>query len=117
MHIPYRSHFQAALRVLRYLKGTVRYSLTFKKKGKLDLVIYTDFDYASSLIDRRSIMGYCTLLGGNLITWRSKKQNIVSKSSTEAEFRALSSAIDEVIWIRSIRKDLKIPYDEQIRVL
>ena len=82
MHSPCRSHFQAAPQVLRYLKGTARHGLTFKKTGKLDLVIYIDSDYASSLIDCRSTTGYCTLLGGNLITWRSKKENIVSKSST-----------------------------------
>ena len=102
MHSPQRSHFQVPLRVLRYLKGTTRLGLTFMKTGKLDLILYTDSDYAGSLIDHRSTTGYCTMLGGNLVTWRSKKQNVISKSSTEAEFRAMSSGIDEVLWIHKI---------------
>ena len=116
MHSPRRSHYQAALRVLRYLKGTVGLGLTFKKTGKLDIAIYTDSDYGGSLVDRRSTTGYCTVFGGNLVTWRSKKQSIVSKSRTEAEFRAFSSGIDEVLWIRGILKDLHIHYEEPIRV-
>ena len=57
------------------------------------------------------------MLGGNLVTWRSKKQNVGSKSSTKAEFRALSNGIDEVLSIRDILKDLKIQYEELIKVL
>ena len=117
MHSPQRSHYQAALRVLRYLKGTVGLGLTFKKSGKLDLLIYTDSDFGGSLIDRRSTTEYCTMLGGNLVTSKSKKQSVVSKSSTEAEFRTLSSGVDEVLWIRGILKDLKIPYEEPIHAL
>ena len=73
MHSPRRSHFQAALRVLRYLKDTIGLGLTFTKTGKLELILYTDSDYAGSLIDRRSTTGYGTMLRGNLVTWRSKK--------------------------------------------
>ena len=62
-------------------------------------------------MDRKSLTGYCTLLGGNLVAWKSKKQGLVSKSSTEAEFRALSSGIDEVLWIRGLLKELKIPLE------
>ena len=86
MYNPRRTHYQAALRILRYLKRTIGLGLTFKKTGKLDLIIYTNFDYGGSLVDRRSATGYCTLLGDNLVTWRSKKQGVVSKSVTEAEF-------------------------------
>ena len=55
------------------------------------------------------------MLGENLVTWKSKKQSVVSKSSTEAEFRALSRGVDKVIWIRGTLKDLQIPYEELIR--
>ena len=112
MHSPRRSHFQAAHRVMRDLKGTTGLGISFIKIGKLDLTLYTDSEYAGSLIDRRSTTGYCTMLGGNLVTWRSKKQSVVSKSSTEAEFRAMSSGIDEVLWIRGILQELRIPYKE-----
>ena len=86
MHSPRNSHFQAANRVLRYLKGTTRLIITSQKIGKLDLVVYTDSDFVGSRVDYRSASRYCTFLGGNLVTWRSKKQSVVSKSSTEAEF-------------------------------
>ena len=93
------------LKVLRYPRGTTGHDFVFKKTGELDLMIYTNFDYVRSLIDRRSTTGYCTLLGGNLVTWRSRYRIIISKSSTEAEFKALSSGIDEVLWIQGILKD------------
>ena len=57
------------------------------------------------------------MLGGNFVTWRSKKQAVVFKSSIEAEFRALSSGIDEVLWIRDIIKVVKIQHEEPIKVL
>ena len=117
MHSPRRSHFQAALRVLRYLKGTTGLGISFLKTGKLYLILYTDSDYVGSFVDRRSITGYCTMLGGNLVTWRSKKQNIMSKLSTGVEFRAMSCGINEVLWIRGIPQDLRIPYEEPIRML
>ena len=116
MHSPRRSHFQAALWVLRYLKGTTGLGLTFIKTSKLDLIIYTDSNYVGSLIDRWSTTGYCTMLGGNLVTWRSKKQSVVSKSSTEAEVWAMSSGIDEVLRIHGTLKDLKITHEEPIKV-
>ena len=117
MHSPQQHHFEAVFRVLRYLKGTVGLGITFKKQGNLNLLIYTDSDFGGSLIDRKSTTGYCTFLGGNLVTWRSKKQNVVSKSSTEAEFRAISKGIDEVLWLRHLLRDLKILYKEPIRLL
>ena len=117
MHSPRRSHYHAALRVLRYPTGTTGLGISFLMTGKLHLILYTDSEYVGSLVDRRSTTGYCTMLGGNLVTWRSKKQNIVSKSSTEVEFRAMSNGIDEVLWIRGIPKDLRIPYEEPIQVL
>ena len=74
------------------------------------MTLYIDSDFAGSRVDYRSTTGYCTFLGGNLVTWRSKKQNLISKSSTEAEFRAMSKGIDEVMWIRNILEELQIPY-------
>ncbi|KAL5840804.1 hypothetical protein ACOSQ4_013412 [Xanthoceras sorbifolium] len=58
--------------------------------------------------DRRSTSGYCTFVGSNLVTWRSKKQNVVARSSAEAEFRAVAHGICEVIWIKRLLKNLKI---------
>ena len=113
-HSPRTSHLQAAHTVLKYLKGTTGLGLTYRQTGKLDLCLYTNSDYAGSRVDYRSTIGYCTILGGNLVTWRSKKQNIVSKSSTVAEFCAMSKGIDEVMWIKHMLDDLQIPYHKPI---
>ena len=67
-------------------------------------------------MDYRSTTGYCTFLGGNLVTWRSKKQNLISKSSTEVEFRAMSKGIDEVMWTRNLLDELKISYIKPIDI-
>ena len=86
MHSPQVSHLQAAHRVLQYLKGTIGWGLHFKCQGMLTLNAYTDSDFVRSYTDHRSTTGYCTFLAGNLIAWQSKKQDVVSRSSTEAEF-------------------------------
>ena len=87
------------------------------KKSNLHLVICSDADNTRSLVDCRSTMGCYTMFRGSLVTWRSKKQIIVFKSSIETEFRALSSGSGEMLWIWNILKDLKISYEEPIRVL
>ena len=114
MHSPRNSHFQAANRVLRYLKGTTGLGITYRKTGKNNLIVYTDSDFAGSRVDYRSTSGYCTFLGGNLVTWRSKKQSVVSNSSTEAEFRAMSKGINEAMWIKHLLEELRIPYTKPI---
>ncbi|RDX96694.1 hypothetical protein CR513_20602, partial [Mucuna pruriens] len=70
----------------RHLQASPGKGLLFRKEGTLSMEIYTDADYAGSVVDRRSTSGYCMFLGGNLVTWRSKKQNVVARSSAKAEF-------------------------------
>ena len=72
--------------MLQYLKGTPRKGIFFKRNGGLVIEAYTNADYARLIMDRRSTTGYCTFLGGNLVLSRSKKQSVVARSSTEAEF-------------------------------
>jgi len=66
--------------------------------------------------DRRSTLGYCTFVGCNLVTWRSKKQNVVVRSSAEAEFRAMVLGICEVLWIRGLLKDLGLELNEPVKI-
>jgi Reverse transcriptase (RNA-dependent DNA polymerase) len=86
MHDPKEEHMDAVMRVIRYLKGTLGKGITFRKNGHTNIEGYSDADLAGNLIDRKSIVGYFTFVGGNLVTWKSKKQSVVVLSSAEAEF-------------------------------
>ncbi|XP_020417302.1 uncharacterized protein LOC109948529 [Prunus persica] len=74
--------------------------LLFKKNSHLDLESYTDADYAGNITDRRSTSSYFTFVGGNLVTWRSKKQNVVSQSSAESKYRGIAQGVCEILWLR-----------------
>jgi len=86
MHDPRERHLQAVNKILQYLKKSPRRGLLFKRNEKLIMEVYTDADYAGSIIDRKSTSEYSMFLGGNLVTWKSKKQNILARSSAEAKF-------------------------------
>ncbi|KAI3459864.1 hypothetical protein Pfo_016527, partial [Paulownia fortunei] len=116
MHNPKEVHLQAVNRVLQYLKGTPGKGILFRRSTGLVLEAYTDADYAGSIVDRRSTIRYCTFLGWNLVTWRSKKQNVVSRSSAEAEFRAMAQGVCELLWFKIILEDLNIRWDGPMRL-
>ncbi|XP_020584559.1 uncharacterized protein LOC110027457 [Phalaenopsis equestris] len=116
MHDPREPHLQAAYRVLHYLKGNLGKGILFKRNDTLTLEAYTDADYVGSIVDRRSTTRYCTFLGGNLVTWRSKKQNVVARSSAESEFRAIAQGLCELLWLRIILDDLRIPWEGPMKL-
>lgn len=70
MHRSKEIHLQAAFRIVPYLKGTPNRGILFERNGSVGLEAYTDADYAGSIMDRRTTIGYCTFLGGNLVTWK-----------------------------------------------
>ncbi|KAL0560408.1 hypothetical protein IC582_000813 [Cucumis melo] len=78
----------------------------FRKTDKKTIEAYTDSDWAGSVINRKSTSDYCTFVWGNLITWRSKKQSVVARSSVEAEYRAMSLGVCEEIWLQKVMFDL-----------
>ena len=82
---------------MRYLKAHPGHGLLYKANGHLQVEAYTDADWAGSPLDRKSTIGYCTFLGGNLITWKSKKQTVVARSSAEAEYRAMAHTSCELM--------------------
>ncbi|XP_078160139.1 uncharacterized protein LOC144555617 [Carex rostrata] len=107
MHAPRTSHLSAIERILRYLKGTPGQGIWMRKNNTNDVVGFSDADWAGSC-DRKSTTGFCTFVGGNLVTWKSKKQNVVARSSAEAEYRAMASTASELIWIKQLLSDMKI---------
>nr|KYP52007.1 Copia protein [Cajanus cajan] len=108
-------HLHATYRILQYLKETPGRGILYKRNGNTSLEAYIDVDYVGSIIDRRSTTGYCTFLGGNLVTWRSKKQN-VARSSAESEFRGMTQGICELLWLKIILEDLKITWDGPMKL-
>ncbi|XP_037491670.1 secreted RxLR effector protein 161-like [Jatropha curcas] len=97
MHKPQVAHMEATLRIVKYLKGTPGRGVLFQKHGYLEIQAYTNADWAGNPIDRRSTSRYFTLVGGNLVTWRSKKQKVVALSSAEVEFRRIARGLAEVL--------------------
>ncbi|KAL4035483.1 hypothetical protein IC575_004176 [Cucumis melo] len=109
MAAPRTIHFTAVLRILRYIKGTLGHGLQFSSQSSLVLFGYSDADWAGDPTDRRSTTGYCFYLGDSLISWRSKKQSVVSHSSTESEYRTLADTTAELLWLRWLVADMGVP--------
>ena len=103
---PSESHWNGIKRVFRYLKGTMDSGLTFSGKSSVILSAYCDANYAGDDNDSRSISGYIFYVGGNCVSWVSRKQDCVVLSSTEAEYVALSEACKEAVWLRRLLKQL-----------
>ena len=108
MHQPQTHHMGVVMRILRYLKGTSSRGIFYMKNGHLDLLAYTDADWAGDRDDMKSTYGYFTLVGGNLITWKSKKPKVGALSSAEAEFRGITKGITKVIWIKKLLSELHL---------
>ncbi|WJZ97833.1 hypothetical protein VitviT2T_016408 [Vitis vinifera] len=108
MHRPSEGHMDAVMRILRYLKSSPGKGLMFSKNGHLKVVGYTDVDWAGNITDRKSTAGYFTFVGGNLVTWRSKKQKVVALSSAEAEFRGMVKGICELIWLKKLLAEIGV---------
>ncbi|RVW59858.1 Retrovirus-related Pol polyprotein from transposon RE1 [Vitis vinifera] len=109
MNNPTKKHMTAVIRILRYLKMTPGKGLFFQRTTKKEIEIFSDVDWAGSVTDRRSTSGYCSFVWGNLVTWRSKKQSVVARSSAEAEFRAMAQGICEGIWLNRLLEELRVP--------
>ena len=107
MSRPGKEHWQDVKRILRYVQGTVDYSLIFRAKDNTcSRIGYSEADWAGDLDTRRSTSGYVFQIEGSTVSWHSKRQTCVSKSTTEAEYVALSLAAQEAVWLRKLMNDI-----------
>ncbi|KAL3745639.1 hypothetical protein ACJRO7_014715 [Eucalyptus globulus] len=97
MHMPKESHMNAALKVVRYLKGCPGLGIFLSRECDMGMTAFCDTDYATCPMTRRSITGFCIKLGKSLISWKTKKQSTVSLSSAESEYRAMAKTTCEII--------------------
>ena len=113
---PTTAHEKATHRLLRYLKNTAGHGLHFSNKSSFKIHAFSDSDWAGCPDSRRSVTGFCVFLGDSLISWKSKKQPTVSRSSTEAEYRALASTAAELQWLHGLISNfpINIPHPYKI---
>ncbi|XP_014506571.1 uncharacterized protein LOC106766352 [Vigna radiata var. radiata] len=109
---PTKLHHQVAFRILRYIKQTPGQGIFLKAINTLTLKAYSDLDWASCPDSRKSTTGYIVYLGDSPISWRSKKQSTVSRSSSEAEYRALAQTACEIHWLINLLTDLRLPFSQ-----
>ncbi|CAM8906649.1 unnamed protein product [Rhodiola kirilowii] len=102
MSNPKEEHMLIAKRALSYLKGTLDFGLMYQREAKMNVVAYTDSDYARDMDDRKSISGYVFLFNGSAVCWSSHKQAIVTSSSTKAEYVAATSCACHCVWVKGI---------------
>ncbi|XP_022889216.1 uncharacterized protein LOC111404675 [Olea europaea var. sylvestris] len=107
---PTTVHWEAVIRILRYLHGTCFQNLLFPSTSVLVLRAYSDADWASDPIDSKSTTDFCIFLGDFLIYWKSKKQIVVFRSFTDAEYQAMTSIITEIVWLRWLLGDMSVPH-------
>ncbi|KAL5555019.1 hypothetical protein UlMin_037255 [Ulmus minor] len=101
-------HWKAAKQVMRYLQRTKDYMLTYRRSDRLEIVGYSDLDFARCLDSRRSTSSYVFMMAGGAISWKSVKQTFIASSTMEAEFIAYYKASNQGIWLRNFITRLQI---------
>ena len=116
MHDPRKGHMDAVYHILRYLKSAPGKGLIFRQNGHMNIEGYCDSDWASCQDDRRSTAGYCMFVGGNLVSWKSKKQPVVARSTAEAEYRAMALGVAEMVWLKRLLEELKVKHGARMKL-
>ncbi|KAF8780514.1 hypothetical protein HU200_001642 [Digitaria exilis] len=109
MHAPRESHGAMLKRILRYIKGTTALGLHLHASSTPTITAYTNADWAGCPDTRRSTSGFAIFLGDSLVSWSSKRQTTVSRSSAEAEYRGVANAVAECTWLRQLLGELQCP--------
>lgn len=114
---PCRTHWQALKRVFRYIQGTRTHGITFQAASEPKLQGFSGADWAGDIASRKSTSGYVFVMNGGCISWKSKQQRTVALSSTEAEYMALSEALQEAIWLKVFLCELgEMSQDEAVTI-
>ncbi|XP_070014794.1 secreted RxLR effector protein 161-like [Nicotiana sylvestris] len=116
MQNPKQSHLNAAMRIIRYIKGSQGLGIFLKKGETHTLTAYYDSDWAACPNTRRSITGYVVKLGNSLLSWKSKKQQTVSRSSAEAEYRSMAAVVAEIIWVTGLLEELGVKVQKPVHL-
>jgi hypothetical protein len=106
LHSPTSIHWTIVKRILQFLKHTLRSGLHIRASPSTMVSAFSNADWVGCANDRKSTGGFAVFLGPNLISWCAKKQKIVSRSSTEAEYKAMADATVEIIWVQSVLQEL-----------
>ncbi|PNX67669.1 hypothetical protein L195_g055750 [Trifolium pratense] len=118
MERPTEMHVAVVKRIMRYLKGTMKFGILYKCKSSIGLTLqgWSDSDYAGDHDDRKSTSGYVFTLGESAVCWSSKKQPIVTLSTTEAEYVAAASCACQCLWLKNVLDYLHIKQDGSITI-
>jgi hypothetical protein len=108
---PKEYHMMAVKRILRYLRQTPNLGLRYPKGAQFILIGYSDSDYASCKIDRKSTLDTCQLLGKSLVSWSSKKQNSIALSTAEAEYVFTGSCCAQLLWMKQTLLNYGVKFD------
>ena len=117
MHCASEIHFQAAKRIVRYVKGTIDYGLRFCQVKNFTLHGYSDSDWAGCIDDMRSTSGYCFSFGSAIFSWCSKKQEVIAQSTAKAEYVVVAAAVNQYLWIRKLMANLFMEQKESTQIL
>ena len=112
MHMPRTTHWSALKRLLRYLVGSLDKGISIRRDSPLVLHAFSDADWAGNKDDYTSTIGQIVFLGRNPLSWSSKKQRFLSQSSTEAEYKAVSSTAGELLWLQNLLHEMGVSVPE-----
>ncbi|XP_019265012.1 PREDICTED: uncharacterized protein LOC109242633 [Nicotiana attenuata] len=111
MNAPKQSHYDAALRVVKYIKNCLGQGLLMSSKQSRKVSAFCDADWASCSVTKKSVTSFCMKPGDSMISWKSKKQRTVSRSSADVEYRSMASTMAELTWIHGLLEELGMQVD------
>jgi len=107
LNYPCEDHWNVVICILKYIKRSPGKGLLYGSNNHTRVVCYSDANWAESPFDRRSTSGYCVSIGGNLISWKIKKQSVLARSSAKAEYKAMASTSYELVWLKQFLRELQ----------